>query len=147
MEVRLPRSIAGTCACATPDCRLALRLILIGVVGCHTTGSTWIRCAPPTHSLPYYCLTRSSPRSPLKVPCNLRERAKNSYEKFGTCSRALKRTTERQRFCTLQILARPENGAADTLRRGQPNIGVIFRGQGACISNEEEAGWHKNVHV
>lgn len=52
-----------------------------------------------------------------------------------------------KRFCTLQIIARAENGPEDAPRRGQPKIGVIFRGQGARISEEEKRSWHPDVNV
>ncbi|KAL3903279.1 MAG: hypothetical protein SGPRY_011741, partial [Prymnesium sp.] len=52
-----------------------------------------------------------------------------------------------KRFCILQIIARAINGPEDVPRRGQPKIGIIFRGQGLRISAEEKAARHPDVHV
>lgn len=85
----------------------------------------------------------------LQVPCNLREGSKSTYEEKGAQRVWLAGTKadDGKRFCTLQIIARCANGPEDVPRRGQPKIGIIFRGQGCRISNEEKSGWHPDVHV
>ena len=84
-----------------------------------------------------------------QVPCNLREGSKCTYEDKGASRVWLAgcKQDDGKRFCTLQIIARGENGDPSLPRRGQPKIGVIFRGQGKRISNEEKASWHPDVHV
>ena len=84
-----------------------------------------------------------------QVPCNLREGGKCTYDEKGATRIWLAGTKadDGKRFCTLQIIARAANGAPGTPRRGQPKIGVIFRGQGKRISAEERAGWHPDCDV
>lgn len=73
----------------------------------------------------------------------------STYEQTGASRVWLAGTKadDGKRFCTLQIIARAENGPENTPRRGQPKIGVIFRGQGVRISEEEKRSWHRDVHV
>jgi len=84
-----------------------------------------------------------------QVPCNLREGAGHTYEDTGAARVwiAGSKADDGKRFCTLQVIARGWNGSADEPRRGQPKIGVIFRGQGMRISAEENAAWHPDVDV
>lgn len=84
-----------------------------------------------------------------QVPCNLREGLKSTYEHTGADRVWIAGTKadDGKRFCTLQIVARAANGPADKPRRGQPKIGVIFRGQGKRISEQERSSWHPDVHV
>ena len=84
-----------------------------------------------------------------QVPCNLREGAKCTYDEKGARRVWLAgcKQDDGKRFCTLQIIARAENGDPSLPLHGQPKVGVIFRGQGLRISDEEREGWHKDVHV
>lgn len=84
-----------------------------------------------------------------QVPCNLREGNRSTYAESGSKRVWMVGTKadDGKRFCTLQIIARASNGSSDKPRRGQPKIGIIFRGKGARISDDERAAWHKDVHV
>lgn len=84
-----------------------------------------------------------------QVPCNFREGAKSTYDIKGSDRIWLAGTKadDGKRFCTLQIIARAWNGPADVPRRGQPKIGLIFRGSGQRVSSEEQSSWHPDVHV
>lgn len=84
-----------------------------------------------------------------QVPCNLREGTKATYEAVGSARVWLagSKADDGKRFCTLQIIARGENGPKDEPRCGQPKIGLLFRGMGLRISDEEKRGWHPDVHV
>ena len=89
------------------------------------------------------------PQPATQVPCNLREGGRETYEEIGTPRVWLAGTKadDGKRFCTLQIIARGGNGNPDLPRHGQPKIGIIFRGQGIRLSDEEMKGWHPEVHV
>ena len=84
-----------------------------------------------------------------QVPCNLREGSTSTYNEKGADRIWLAGTKadDGKRFCTLQIICRAANGPEDSPRRGQPKIGVIFRGQGLRLSQEEKDAWHPDVHV
>lgn len=84
-----------------------------------------------------------------QVPCNLREGIKATYDEKGATRIWIAGTKadDGKRFCTLQIIARASNGDPSKPRNGQPKIGVIFRGQGIVIRDEEKKGWHPDVHV
>lgn len=84
-----------------------------------------------------------------QVPCNLREGVRATYEERGAGRIwiAGNKADDGKRFCTLQIIARAENGPADVPRRGQPPIGIIFKGTGARVSDEEKRSWHPDVRV
>lgn len=84
-----------------------------------------------------------------QVPCNFREGAKATYDVIGVDRVwiAGSKADDGKRFCTLQIIARAHNGEEGQPRRGQPKIGLIFRGTGCRISQEEKNGWHPDVHV
>lgn len=83
------------------------------------------------------------------MPCNLREGSVSSYDTVGAKRVWIVGTKadDGKRFCTLQIVARAANGPPDKPRHGQPKIGIIFRGTGQRISQEEKQAWHKDVHV
>ena len=52
-----------------------------------------------------------------------------------------------KRFMTLNMLARAENGDASKPRRGQPKLGIIFRGAGLKRKAEEISSYHPDVNV
>lgn len=84
-----------------------------------------------------------------QVPCNFREGARATYDTIGVDRVWLAGTKadDGKRFCTLQIVARAANGPASRPRHGQPKLGIIFRGQGKRISQQERNQWHRDVHV
>lgn len=84
-----------------------------------------------------------------QVPCNLREGIKATYDEKGSGRIwiAGNKADDGKRFCTLQIIARAENGPTDLPRRGQPPIGIIFKGTGQRVSQEEKAAHHPDVRV
>lgn len=84
-----------------------------------------------------------------QVPCNLREGIRATYEEKGSQRIWIAGTKadDGKRFCTLQICARAHNGDVAAPRRGQPKIGVIFRGQGLRVSEEEKRAWHPDCRV
>lgn len=84
-----------------------------------------------------------------QVSCNFREGSRSTYEEVGANRVWLAGTKvdDGNRFCTLQIIARAENGPADAPMRGQPHIGIILRGQGMRVSQEEVRERHPDVRV
>lgn len=52
-----------------------------------------------------------------------------------------------KRCCTLQLAARCINGDPAKPRRGQPKLTIVFRGQGARLTQREKDSWHKDVNV
>lgn len=85
----------------------------------------------------------------MQVPCNLREGDNRTYADKGDKRVwiAGNKSDDGKRFCTLQVVARCSNGDPTKQRRGQPKIGIVFRGQGKRISENEKSGWHPDVHV
>lgn len=84
-----------------------------------------------------------------QVPCNFREGAKATYDFVGSDRVWIAgiKADDGKRFCTLQIVARAANGREDQPRRGQPKLGIIFRGTGCRVSLEERNQWHPDIHV
>ena len=84
-----------------------------------------------------------------QVGCNLRAGLQKTYDEKGTKRvwMAGSPADDGKRFMTLNMLARATNGSASKPRRGQPKIGIIFRGSGQKISVAEKAGWHPDANV
>lgn len=101
------------------------------------------------HFLLYPRLTHYTPLCPAQVPCNLREGDERTYNDKGDNRVwiAGNKNDDGKRFCTLQLAARCHNGDPTKPRRGQPKITIVFRGQGARLSQREKDAWHKDVNV
>lgn len=83
-----------------------------------------------------------------QVGCNLRAGLQNTYEEKGSKRVwiAGAKADDGKRFCTFNITTRAIC-IAGKQRRGQPRMGVTFRGLGKKISAQERAAWHPDVHV
>lgn len=83
-----------------------------------------------------------------QVPCNLRAGGDRTYEDKGAKRVWLAGSPadDGKRFCTLYVIARAK-GDPSKPRRGQPKLGIIFRGGGIRISDAERASWHPEVRV
>ena len=82
------------------------------------------------------------------MPCNLRAGGDRTYEDKGAKRVWLAGSPadDGKRFCTLYVIARAK-GDPSKPRRGQPKLGIIFRGGGIRISDAERASWHPEVRV
>ena len=84
-----------------------------------------------------------------QVGCNLRAGLQKTYDEKGAKRvwMAGAPADDGKRFMTLNMIARAKNGDASKPRRGQPKLGIIFRGAGLKRKAEEIAGYHPDVNV
>jgi hypothetical protein len=84
-----------------------------------------------------------------QVGCNLRAGLQRTYDEKGSKRiwMAGAPADDGKRFMTLNMLARAKNGDASKPRRGQPKLGIIFRGKGQKRKAAEIAGYHPDVNV